>query len=125
MSIPELSAILEKGIKHGTHLLSRLAHFRQRRRLLFFLLSSSVSIACILIGMRVSGLIVTYTLMNLALILPSAIHHGIFMRAWLELKPYIAKLEDEFDRRQLEEPSKREAEEAEFWEPIAKVYQLT
>lgn len=46
-------------------------------------------------------------------------HHRVFSRIWLFLKPYIDKIEAELDRGQLESIAEREAGEKELWEPIA------
>ncbi|VDO14917.1 unnamed protein product [Rodentolepis nana] len=46
-------------------------------------------------------------------------HHRIFSRIWAMLKPYIDKLEAEFDKGQLESIAEREAGEKELWAPIA------
>ena len=46
-------------------------------------------------------------------------YHRVFSRIWQLLRPYIDKIEAEFDRGQLESVAEREAGEKELWEPIA------
>lgn len=61
----------------------------------------------------------SYFLVNYILIVPGLMYHRVFSRIWAILKPYIDRMEAEFDRKQLESVVEREAGERELWEPIA------
>lgn len=78
-----------------------------------------MSLLLIWIGLIAKEHNLTYFVVNVFLILPGLMHHRIFSRTWLVLKPYVDQIEAEFDRGQIESVAEREAGERELWEPLA------
>ncbi|XP_018647332.1 hypothetical protein Smp_165190 [Schistosoma mansoni] len=84
----------------------------------FFIISSSISIGCIVLSMYVSGVTLAYIALNICLILPTLLHHRVISRVWDLIKPILKRIEAEFDKNPLESPEERDAGERELYEPI-------
>nr|CDS33108.1 expressed conserved protein [Hymenolepis microstoma] len=95
------------------------APYRENHPTVFLILSCFMSLVVIWVGYCAKEHHFTYFILNTVLIFPGLMHHRIFSRIWAMLKPYIDKLEAEFDKGQLESIAEREAGEKELWGPIA------
>ncbi|KAF5398281.1 hypothetical protein PHET_08265 [Paragonimus heterotremus] len=118
LSIEELSFRIARVLHCLVSVMNSLAPCRRSRPLLFFLITSGSSLACIWISAYLPGLAVSYCLLNVCLIAPVLVHHRITTRLWHTIKPVLVRIETEFDRHPLESPEERRAGEAAFYEPI-------
>ncbi|CAH8826953.1 unnamed protein product [Trichobilharzia szidati] len=117
MSTVELSRWISKGIYGALIIVNKLAH-RRNHPLSFFIISSTISIGCIVLSMYISGVTLAYMILNICLTLPALIHHNVISRIWNLIKPILIRIEAEFDKNALESPEEREAGERELYEPI-------
>uniref|UniRef100_A0A5K3FNL4 Protein FAM134C n=2 Tax=Mesocestoides corti TaxID=53468 RepID=A0A5K3FNL4_MESCO len=118
-NLEELSYYAAKGFRLSVSLMNVFAPYRNRHPTVFLLLSCTVSLIIIWLGTIAEDYQLTYILLNVTLIVPGLLYHRIFSRIWDHIRPYIARIEEEFDRGQLESAAEREAGEKELWEPIA------
>ncbi|VUZ51932.1 unnamed protein product [Hymenolepis diminuta] len=118
-SIQELSYYVAKGLRRFLKLMNVFAPYRENHPTVFLILSCLISLVVIWIGYYAKEHHLTYFILNTILIFPGLIHHRVFPKIWAMVKPYIDKLEAEFDKGQLESIAEREAGEKELWEPIA------
>ncbi|CAH8454899.1 unnamed protein product [Heterobilharzia americana] len=118
MSTVELSRWISRGIYSACTIVNKLAPCRRNHPLSFFIISSTISIGCILLSVYVSGLTLAYVALNICLTLPTLIHHNVISRVWNLIRPVLLRIEAEFDKNPLESPEEREAGERELYEPI-------
>ncbi|THD20585.1 hypothetical protein D915_008791 [Fasciola hepatica] len=118
LSIEELSQWVAKFLYYAKSMVNGLSPCRRSKPLLFFLLTASTSLACIVLSRHISGLAISYGILNLCLVAPVLIYHKVFSRLWDTVKPVLQRIESEFDKYQLETASEREAGEAELYGPV-------
>ncbi|VDK41510.1 unnamed protein product [Taenia asiatica] len=118
-SVEELSFHTARGFRVFLKVINLFAPYREQRPLVFLILSCVLSLILVWIGLVAKEHNLTYFVVNVLLILPGLMHHRIFSRTWLFLKPYVDQIEAEFDRGQIESVAEREAGERELWEPFA------
>lgn len=118
LSVEELSLWIANILHYIVSLVNGLAPCRRRRPLLFFVITSGISIVCIWLGAYLPGLAISYVLLNICLIVPVLLHYHVGSRLWHTMRPILRRIEEEFDRHQLESLDERLASEAEFYQPI-------
>nr|CAX69633.1 hypothetical protein [Schistosoma japonicum] len=118
MSTTDLSRWISSGLYGALNIANKLAPCHRNHPLSFFIISSTISIGCILLSLYVSGLTLAYLALNICLILPTLIHHNVISRVWNLIKPILTRVEAEFDKNPLESPEERDAGERELYEPI-------
>ncbi|KAF6768059.1 hypothetical protein AHF37_07199 [Paragonimus kellicotti] len=104
LSIEELSFRIARVLHCLVSVINNLAPCRRSRPLLFFLITSGSSLACIWL----SGYLPA----------PVLVHRRVTTRLWHTVKPILVRIETEFDKHPLESPEERRAGEAAFYEPI-------
>ncbi|KAL3310553.1 hypothetical protein Ciccas_010880, partial [Cichlidogyrus casuarinus] len=117
-SAEELSRWITFLIVKSFSFVNKLQPLRKKHPLLFYILALVFGIACIVIGNYVKGQTLFYLLMNIAILVPFILFNQIHIRVHALLTPLLDRLEAEFDRKQLEDPAQREAEEAHFYENL-------
>ncbi|KAM7538373.1 hypothetical protein Aperf_G00000074589 [Anoplocephala perfoliata] len=118
-TIQELSYYAAKGLRRFLRVMNVFAPYRENHPTVFLILSCLMSLLLIWVGLCAKEHYLLYFLLNALLIVPGLMYHRVFSRTWAILKPYIDRLEAEFDRNQFESVAEREAGEKELWEPIA------
>lgn len=118
MSTTDLSHWISSYLYSALNIANKLAPCHRNHPLSFFIISSSISIGCIVLSMYVSGVTLAYIALNICLILPTLLHHRVISRVWDLIKPILKRIEAEFDKNPLESPEERDAGERELYEPI-------
>ncbi|CAH8492195.1 unnamed protein product [Schistosoma rodhaini] len=118
MSTTDLSHWISSYLYSALNIANKLAPCHRNHPLSFFIISSSISIGCIVLSMYVSGVTLAYIALNICLILPTLLHHRVISRVWDLIKPILTRIEAEFDKNPLESPEERDAGERELYEPI-------
>ncbi|CAL8100637.1 unnamed protein product [Calicophoron daubneyi] len=118
LSISDLSRVLARALYYVMKLLNGMAPCRRSRPLLFFVVTSTCSLLCILLSFYLPGLAICYGILNICLITPALLHHRIALRVWDVVKPILVRIEAEFDKHPFESVSERQAGEAELYQPI-------
>ncbi|KAK4472471.1 hypothetical protein MN116_002678 [Schistosoma mekongi] len=111
ISTTDFSRWISSGLYGTRSIATKLARYHRNHSLSFFIISSTISIGCILLSLYVSGLTLAYLALNICLILPTLIHHNVISRVWSLIKPILTRVEAEFDRNPLESPEKHDASE--------------
>ncbi|CAH8489040.1 unnamed protein product [Schistosoma bovis] len=118
MSTTDLSHWISGCLYGALNIANKLAPCHRNHPLSFFIISSTISIGCIVLSMYVSGVTLAYIALNICLILPTLLHHRVISRVWNLIKPILTRIEAEFDKNPLESPEERDAGERELYEPI-------